>query len=196
MIALLRLLSLLPAFVLFFFPWVEVRCQKDPMFTQTGIQVIYGGATANPEFAKWIESDKEQTMEDRLGTGWLVGIALLSVCAAIVLAFLALRTQAVGHGVRAEGLAALALVALIIQLSIGFPAEEKIRNDTDPAKSGKPQDDLKAGISRTFVKSISTHVLPVYYVQLGLLGFPVLLLLNSSLSHLQRKDEDLSSGGS
>lgn len=191
MIARIRLLSLLPALVLFFFPWVEVRCQKDPMFTQTGIEIIYGGATMHPEFSQWMTSEKERGMDDRLGTGWFVGIALLSVCAAIGFAFLALRPGASGHGVRAESFAALALIALVIQLSLGFPAEEKIRHDLDPAKNGKPQEGFEAGMARTFAKSISTRVLPLYYIQLGVLGFPVLLLLNSSLLRLQRKDAGL-----
>ena len=190
MIARFRLLSLLPALVLFFFPWVEIRCQKDPMLTQTGIQVIYGGAELHPEFSQWVTSDKKRDMDDRLGTGWFVGIALLCVCAAIVFAFKALGSGAGRHGKRAEGFAALALIALLIQLSLGFPAEEKIRNDLDPAKSGKPQDGFEAGMARTFAKGLSTRVLPLYYVQLGLLGLPVLLLLNSSLTRLQTRETE------
>ena len=192
MIARIRLLSLLPALVIFFFPWVEIQCQKDPMLTQTGIQIIYGGATMHPEFSQWVTSDKKHDMDDRLGTGWFVGIALLSVCAAIGFAFKALRPGAAGHGLRAEGFAALALVALVIQLSLGFPAEEKIRHDLDPARNGKPQDGFEAGMARTVAKGISTRVLPLYYIQLGVLGFPVLLLLNSSLLRLQRKDASAS----
>jgi hypothetical protein len=188
MIARLRLLSLLPALVLFFFPWVEIKCQKDPMLTQTGIQIIYGGATMHPEFSQWVTSDKKRDMDDRLGTGWFVGIALLCVLAAIVFAILALRPGGSGHGFRAEGFAALALIALVIQLSLGFPAEEKIRNDLDPAKNGKPQEGFEAGMARTFAKSLSTRVLPLYYVQFALLGFPVLLSLNSSLARRQGKE--------
>jgi hypothetical protein len=188
MIARLRLLSLLPALVLFFFPWVEIQCQKDPMLTQTGIQIIYGGAELHPEFSQWMTSDKKRDMDDRLGTGWFVGIALLSVAAAILFACKALRPGAQHHGPRAEALAALALVALVVQLSVGFPAEKKIRSDLDPAKNGKPQEGFEAGMARTVANGLGTRVLPLYYVQLGLLGFPVLLLLNSSLSRLQSKE--------
>lgn len=190
MIARIRLLSLLPAFVLFFFPWVEIRCQKDPMLTQTGVEIIYGGATMHPEFSQWVTSDKKRGMDDRLGTGWFVGIAFLSLCAAIVSAILALNSASSGHGIRAESFAALALIALVIQLSLGFPAEEKIRNDLDPAKNGKPQEGFEAGMARSVAKGLSTRVLPLYYVQLGILALPVLLLLNSSLSRLQRNEAE------
>lgn len=190
MIARIRFLSLLPALVLFFFPWVEIQCQKDPMLTQTGFQIIYGGAELHPEFSKWVTSEKEHTMDDRLGTGWFVGIALLAVSSAAVLAFKALRSGGERHGPRAEALAALALIALVIQLSIGFPAEQKIRDDLDPAKNGKPQEGFEAGMSRSVAKGIGTRVLPLYYVQIGVLGLPVLLLLNSGITHLQRKESN------
>lgn len=187
MIARLRFLSLLPTFILFFFPWVEIQCQKEPMLTQTGIQIIYGGAEPHPEFSRWVKSDKEPTMDDRLGTGWFAGLALLSVTAAIVLAFLALRPAARHHGIRSEALAALALAALLIQLVIGFPAEQKIRDNLDPAKNGKTEQGFGAGMSRAVANGLATRVLPLYYVQMGLLGFPVLLLLNAGLARLQGK---------
>lgn len=189
MIARIRILSLLPAIVLFFFPWVEVQCRKVPMFTQTGVEIIYGGATQHPEFTNWTESEKPKTAQDRLGTGWLVGIALITVTGAAIFAFQALRSPDGGHGPRADVFATLALIALLVQLSTGFPAEKKIKDDADPAKSGKPADTFEAGVSRTIANSITTRVLPLYYVQLGLLGLPVLLLLNSSLMRLQKKDD-------
>lgn len=188
MIARLRFLSLLPTLVLFFFPWVEIQCQKDPMLTQTGIQVIYGGATPHPEFSRWVESKKEPTMEDRLGTGWLVGFALMAIVGAMVYAFKALRPGHGHHGPRAEALAAAALAALVLQLSLGFPAEQKIRDDLDPAKNGKPERGFEAGMARSVANGLGTRVLPVYFVQLGLLGIPALLLVNSLLARWQQRD--------
>jgi hypothetical protein len=122
--------SVLAALVLFFVPWLDVRCSGEQMMSQNGVQVIYGGASAplGVQAMMQAEEKKPSQREDEAGIGWLTGIAFLSLLAAAAWAFYDFRLPSPGGTQIVGNLCALALIFLLLQLAVGFPIEKAIVN--------------------------------------------------------------------
>ncbi|CAN5456616.1 hypothetical protein BH23VER1_BH23VER1_00320 [soil metagenome] len=185
MIAKLNLASLLAALIAFAFPWLELRCSNEPMLTQTGIQILYGGATPAGALAEMVKENPEKADDpdrpDSAGASILVGIALLATLGALVFGFLALRRNRSGDLLRSGALAAVALAALLAQLAAGFPLKDQIDQDTGSSTANNPFSRLASAALRVEV----VHR-PAFYIELAALGLPVLIFGNSLLEKLRR----------
>ena len=121
-----RLGTLVAALILFFVPWLEVRCSGTPLLTQTGIQTVTNDASpAGPlkDEPGLTKSKKTQSTEGELGNrseqSYFVGAALLLAVGALGAAF--------GRGGRLSGvLAAAALACLAAQAIMGFPVQKAL----------------------------------------------------------------------
>ncbi len=132
--------SVLAALVLFFVPWLDVRCSGERMMSQNGVQVIYGGASAPPGLQAMMaeEAAKPGNRDEGAGIGWLTGIAFLSLLAAVAWAFYDFRLPAPGGTQIVGNLCALSLIFLLLQMAVGFPVEKAIVDSiAKTAKEGK-----------------------------------------------------------
>jgi len=194
----INILTLFSALALFFLPWLDLRCSGKSLYTQTGFQTVCGASTPAPEMKAQLEqmralsSKSASPMPESMGISLLSGGALLAIACGLIFSFVSLRD---GRRSLAPGLlAAIALVLLVTQMMIEFPAKgvleksllapagERTRND--PSAGG----DAALAAATMRVEVIYQHAL---YIELALLGIPTLILVNSLLDRL-RKNSGLS----
>ena len=188
MLPTLNLVSALAAAVFFFLPWTSIECRGERMATQTGLQLIAGSATMAVE-SEQARIEFEQQEETSLDRSYPAAVALLCTVSAVVMA-LAAATRGRRDLGRASGLlCTIALVCLIAQASLGFPARETLvrRISGGPAGEapGSPLEVLGEEISREAATRIQVHPLPWFYLELAALGIPALLLLNGLLDRMK-----------
>ncbi|MGC4017681.1 MAG: hypothetical protein QM755_24660 [Luteolibacter sp.] len=139
MLGKINFLTALAALVLFFLPWIDIRCSNQSIATQTGIQTIYGGSTPSeqlkPRSSQVRAELKEDKSKDSLGTAPLVGVAAAYVVGAVILSFLALRSGSKRSELIAGILCAMALALIGLQMAVGFPAR---RNSLNPSPAQPP----------------------------------------------------------
>lgn len=191
--------STIAALILFAFPWLDIQCSEKSMATQTGFQVIYGGGSPSDEM-KELGNDneaKDESKPDELGNSPLIGLALVSVIAAVVFSSLALFRGSDRANRYASILPAVALALILLQITIGFPAKKKIlesmSEDTSKARSSQTTDDAFSGLGESMatamMMNIKVKTTPALYLELFALGIPTLLLLNSLIDKYKKQGE-------
>jgi hypothetical protein len=172
-----RLSTILAALVLFFVPWLEVRCAGRPLMHQTGLDAILNQASKDDQiaaatkggFPSKMPTDEmdENKMGEFAGNSILSGVALLATVAALGVA--AGRT-----GRRASGmLAAVALSCLGIQAMIGFPAKRavsKMMEDMNKSQAGMSPGMQEQQRMAQALFGISVEYTPWFYGELLLLA--------------------------
>ena len=133
----LRLSTLAAALVLFFLPWLELKCAGQRFAYQSGVQTVLNRLSPDGdllEMAKMggrtgqTDAMEEKEFGEKAGTSYLAAGALLCVVIAFAVAFGASGRAASGV------MAGLALALLGLQAAVGFPlqaAVEKEMNQVD-----------------------------------------------------------------
>lgn len=189
----LNLLSALAAVLFFFLPWTSIECHGRQMATQTGVQVITGGATA-VEKIEPSQIDIKSRKDPSLGRSYLAIIALLCAVSAVVTGFAAVVT---GHGHFAGGpgmLCAWALACLIAQATLDFPVKRELTKELAGKNSGLSKsksgpEGFEQALSQEVAARIQVRVLPGFYAELAALGIPTLILINGLLDRLRAASE-------
>lgn len=191
MIPKLNLVSALAALVFFFLPWVRIECRGERMATQTGVQMILGSATATERTDK--DAVKVSREGDSLGHSYWAGFALVAVIGALLMALAALIVgrRDLDHGCGI--LCVVALACLLLQLSVGFPAERAIREElakppAQAAAAGDPLGGLGQALAGEVARAVRVAPAPGFYWELGALALPALILGNAFLDRIKAKD--------
>jgi hypothetical protein len=183
----IRLGSSLAALILFAFPWLDIQCSEKSMMTQTGIETIYGGGTASEEMKsskKNSEADPSKDSKDSVGNAPLVGLALVSVAAAVIFSLAALFQGGKFAESASSILPAVALAFLLVQLMVGFPVKNELAEATSGAGSqttaneDDPMVSLGTSMGAVMMMNFKVKTTPAFYLELFALGIPTLLLLN------------------
>ena len=188
----LNLVSALAALVFLFLPWVSIECRGERMATQTGVQMIIGSATASNS-----AKDKQIKFSDEgesLGHSYLGAVALVAILGALLMSFASLIAGRKDLDRGCGALCAVALACLLIQVSLGFPAEKAIPESmSKPPSSEGPTVNIDLGeMGRTLQKevlaSIRVRPIPWFYWELAALAIPTLILGNAFLDRIKAKD--------
>jgi hypothetical protein len=188
MLPTLNLISALAAVVFFFLPWTSIECRGERMATQTGLQLISGSAKMEPSTDP-VRIQIGTTEDASLGNSYLAGAALFCAASGSILALAAVfngkRELSSASGI----LCTVALVCLITQASLGFPAKEtmvkRFSGAPSAGKSASPLDSLGEEISREVIDRLQVHPLPWFYLELAALGIPALLFVNRLLDRMR-----------
>ena len=191
MIPKLNLLSALAAVLFFFLPWTSIECHGRQMATQTGVQVMTGGAT-EIEQTDSIRLEVKSRKDPSLGRSYLALVALLCAVSAVVVGFAAVVT---GHRNFSGGpgmLCAWALACLIAQAALDFPAKRELTKELAGKSRGASRsgtEGLEQALSEEIGARIQVRPLPGFYAELAALGIPTLILLNGLLDRLRAASE-------
>lgn len=194
MIPKLNIVSTFAALVLFFLPWIDIQCSNRTMATQSGVQTIYGGSTISKELDGFPENGKmkntSSNKDESMGVSILVGVAFTAVIAAFCAALLVFRGM---QGVSSHTvgiLCAAALVAISLQLMIGFPVRGKLSESmAEPAKSQFATDPFAGAGASMAAAMIQVRHLPSLYLELLALGIPTLIAANGMLDKFKKTEK-------
>lgn len=194
MLSKINLLSLLTALFLFFLlRWLDIRCSEHKIATQSGLQTVYGGVSLSEEMRSMTEDSsaeeaKVEEKDESMGFAALVGLALVAVLAGCYSAFAELTGRKRSSPTRSTLFAALALVLLLTQLMIGFPAEAKLREAmaNESGGSAEETDELGRAMGDAMRMSFRVEAKPVFYLELLALGIPTLILVNGLLDRVKK----------
>ncbi len=184
--------SAVAALILFLLPWIDIQCSGTGLVTQTGLQTIYGGASISSDFKALADQsggDVNELDEGResMGMAWLTMLAFLIVIGAVVVAFLAFRYPGKFSQNTVGLLCLIALLLLILQMVIGFPAHREISEAVSEAAGGSgsdnPFDAMGAGMMAAMIQ---VRYLPWIYLELVALAVPTLLFLNQALDKVRK----------
>lgn len=199
----IRIGTSLAALIIFVFPWIDVQCSEKSMMTQTGFQVIYGGASATEEMESMSFGEpgaaKKSTSEDSMGIALLVAVALLCIIGALVFSFIAFFRNSGRSEWYSSVLPAVALALLLLQIMIGFPAKKKINKEMSPKPSQSASADdpfaaLGESMAMAMMVNIRVKMTAAFYLELLALGIPTLLLLNGYIDIRRKKSEQVGAG--
>ena len=185
----------LAALALFFLPWTDIRCSDKSLFTQTGVQTIYGGGSPSADSKPPVGEEQSRKKvdgrkdNDSMGVSPLVAIAMTVVLGAVVLAFVALRSPCIQRNDVVGMLCAAALVMLTIQILIGFPVKRKLgesvsKGSVEQSHGEDPFAD--ADLASEMIKNFQVHYLPALYFELLMLGIPTLILANGLIDRMRK----------
>jgi hypothetical protein len=126
-----RATTLILALVCLCLPWLDIRCD-DPkvgliVTTQSGLQMLYGGTTTTVNGKPISDADRSkhpQSPADREKPVPLVIVYVVALVAALLSSLVV--TDKLLRWVFATVASAIAAVALIVQLALGFPLVEGI----------------------------------------------------------------------
>ncbi len=181
----LRIGTLLAALILFFTPWLEVKCAGNRLMYQSGVDAVLNRVSPDENLEQMSKmgngpkkdfSSKE--MGDKAGYSILAGVALL----AAVIAF----GSALGQARQLSGIfAAVALGCLGAQAVTGFPFKTAITKQLDemkaksmPTGGGRDPGEDMAKAMMGGNMGLSVDYAPWFYVELGLLGLAALMGLS------------------
>lgn len=175
MIHKIKLGTTLAALIIFFLPWIDISCSQHPIGTQSGIQMIYGGASPAGEMKDNSSSDKP----DDISGSFLVGIALLVTAAAAFFAWKSMMQPNAKYEFLSNILPAAALAAVLLQLIIGIPVKNDLLRDVKEKTATTQNDPLGDEFGKAMLSSIQFKYTTAFYLELAALAFPTLLLLNT-----------------
>ena len=202
MVQKLHIGTTLAALVLFFLPWIDIQCSQQSIATQTGIQSIYGGGSPTKEMQAFMDDEgqsasRQDDSEDSMGHAPLIGIALLAVVGAVIVSFIAIRSDEPILNTVVGILCAAALVLISAQMAIGFPAKTSLGKAMGEGArtevSADPMDDFSRGMSTAMMMNFQVRHLPSLYITLVILGIPTLILANGLLDKLKGQKPALNS---
>jgi hypothetical protein len=189
----LNLVSALAALVFFFLPWTSIECRGERMVTQTGLQVITGSGKIEQR-AQQGSLRLNARSDQSLGHSYLVAAALIAILGSLLMSFASLIAgrKDLDHGCGI--LSALALVCLLLQAAIGFPADKAIRDDI--LKPPAPKDagiqidlgELGQALGQEVLANIRVRPMPGFYATLAALALPTLILGNAFLDRIKAKE--------
>jgi len=194
----IRIGTSLAALIIFVFPWMDVQCADKTMMTQTGFQVIYGGASVTEEMeSNWPGAPgaaKESTSENSMGVAPLIAIAFLSVIGAVAFSFITFFHGSDKAEWYSSILPAVALALLLCQMMIGFPVKTKIIKEMSqkPPQAASADDPFAAlgeSMAMGMMANIRVKPTPAFYLELLALGIPTLLLLSRYIDIRRKKSE-------
>ncbi len=192
MIQKLNIVSTLSALILFFLPWIDIRCSNQNIATQSGIQTIYGGGSAPKEqeplsaYAKQMDGGASKK-DESLGVSGLMSFALVVVVGAVIASFLIFIGNRACPPDLTGVLCAIALVAITAQMVIGFPVAGKISDElTKGGGHASGAGDFPA--AEMTAAMVQVVYLPSIYLELIALGIPTLILANRLLDKLKKQD--------
>ena len=192
MIPKLNLVSALAALVFFFLPWVSIECRGERMARQTGVQMIIGSATATDRGKH--EQNEFSDERESLGHSYLGAAALVAILGALLMAFASLLVGRRDLDRGCGTLCAVALLCLLIQVSVGFPAGKAIREDIlKPPSSKGARVNIDLGemgqtLQKEVLASIRVSPMPWFYWELAALALPTLVLGNALLDRIKAKE--------
>ena len=191
MIPKLNIVSALAALVFFFLPWVSIECNGKRMGTQTGVQMIMGTATSSTPQGRPETPQAKMDEGKSLGTSYLAAAAAIAVASALLIAFAALIKGDKDNERGAEILCTLALVLLLLQAAIGFPAKREMQKSLDEQRGATPAkgsfDEVGTQLAEQLVASVEVRPTQWFYMELAALGVPALILGNALLDRLKAK---------
>ena len=167
------------------------------MVTQSGIQVVYGGGSVSEEMGAMggdAEAKSPRDSADSMGFAPLVALALIAVLGATIYSVIALRSGGQRATTISSVLPAAALVLLLCQLMIGFPAKKKIVEAmSEGASKSKSEDDAFSGLGESMATAMMMNIrvktTPFFYFELLALGIPTLLLANSFVDKYKKGEQ-------
>ena len=197
-----KLGSSLAALIIFAFPWVDIKCTGISVATQSGFQVVSGGATPSKGMeAMGSDSSikKAQSADESLGFAPLVALALIVVIGSVIFGFISVFQGSERSDRLSSVLAAVALLLLLIQLMVGFPAKkamiEAVAKENSEVQAGEDEpgaemDQLGAEMAESMAAAMAANIrvkaVTGFYLELLALGIPTFLLV-SSLMDKHRK---------
>jgi hypothetical protein len=136
------------AFLLFFFPWINISCNGRTLGSQTGLQTCHGGWTVEPRFERLARNNRpidnlpRPNLDDTPSWSLLSIVYVLFVFlggfigfAAVCCVLLRLKTLAAAAHLLTLALGSAACLALASQMMIGFPIEKHVRQQLDKLKT-------------------------------------------------------------
>lgn len=190
------------ALLFFALPWLDIQCSEKSMATQTGFQMIYGGGSASDEMKALGDDTKTENQSkapDSMSFSPLIGLALISVVAAVVFSYLALFRSSDVANRYSSILPAAALALILLQLMVGFPAKNKILEGMSEgvAKSktsqstADPFSGMGESMAAAMMMNIRVRTTPAFYLELLALAIPTLMLANSLIDKLKKQGDAL-----
>lgn len=199
MIPKINLFSCLAALFLFVMPWLEIQCSGKPIATQSGLQLIYGGAKPAPELAGLNEQAKMNHQKagtpaseepwKSVGISFLAGGALALIGMATAKSLQSFRN---GRGALEPGiLCAAALACLALQSYAGFPVQRSLVRSMQEGKSSSgnaPEDKLGDSMAQAVALGIQVKTTAAWYLEMIALGIPTLVLANGLLDRMKKRE--------
>jgi len=182
----------LMALILFAFPWVDIQCSKQTMATQTGFQLANGQVTAvDPVTGNASESSGGTYDGDSPNSAPLVGFAFLAIIAAMVCSSIAIFRNLRLFETLGFALPAVALGLLLSQLAVELPVKKSLKESiveqsTDNASLDDPFSGMGNSSNALMMSSIQVKMSPAFYLELIVLGIPVLMLAGTLLRRVQK----------
>lgn len=182
----LRLGTLIGALVLFFLPWLELKCAGQRLMYQSGIQTVLNQASMDGELeamAKMGGGNRRGNINEysgkelggKIGPSILTGAALLCVVIAFATAFGASGRTASGI------MAALALALLGIQATLGFPLQSSFEKEMELRNGvGAGDADMRGPGGEMMADMFAVKFSPWFYGELGLLAAATAMGLSGS----------------
>jgi len=212
-----KLGSSLAALIIFAFPWVDIKCTGISVATQSGFQVVSGGATASKGMeAMGSDSSvkKAQSADESLGFAPLVALALIVVIGSVIFAFISVFQGSERSDRLSSVMAAVALLLLLIQLMVGFPAKkamiEAMAKENSEVQTGEDEtgaemdelgaemDELGAEMAESMAAAMAANIrvkaVTGFYLELLALGIPTFLLVSSLMDKHRKGAQDVAPG--
>lgn len=127
----LNLGTTIAACLLFFLPWLEMKCAMGPsMVAQSGFQAIIGDASVSSEAVSKSPSSSQNSKGLRT-IAFFVAIAFLAAIAAAVVSALDFSESQSRFGTLIAILSFVATGAIFLQMIVGFPLRSLIRQELD-----------------------------------------------------------------
>ena len=125
-----------------------------------------------------------------MGHSILVALAFLAVVAAVVVSFMALRSDSERLSSFVGMLCAAALILISSQMMLGFPVKKELGRSMAEASESESSDggmeSFGEGLAGAMMMQIQVRLLPALYLELILLGLPTLILANSLLDRIKK----------
>lgn len=151
------------------------------MLTQSGLQVIYGGGSVSEEMEA-IGGDssngKSSSLDRSMGLAPLVAMALIAVIGAVAFSVVAVFRGGLRADLLSSVLPATALLLLVIQLLIGFPAKKQVieamSEGASEAQTGGDEFGAAMGhsMAAAMMMNIRVKTALAFYLEILLSEFP------------------------
>lgn len=178
MIGKVNLLTVLFALILFWMPWMDLRCDGRRLATQTGIQSIQGTASPASEITVAGDSPFEGPGKpSSFPRATLVGGAFVALIVSLLLSLRGVFSKRPLH-LQAGLLGGIALVLILVQWATGFPIEHHARESSQISPPGYRTLDPSAGFNPELaILSMDVKAAPMaaFYMEVIALLVPTLI---------------------
>ena len=188
----INIVSILIGLCLFGLPWVDIQCSGKSIATQTGFQAMVGSGTPVTDSSSRSDVSLNQGAKDsdeNLGLALLVFVAFIFCLLALGYGLFGLLRNSRKTSDGSSILAALALVLLVTQAAIGFPAEAAINESSQKKEASSSDDGFGESLAAAMIESFDVQLTAGFYFELVCLGIPTLLLLNSFVDRYKPSEQ-------